>query len=102
MPDISLLKDLSVILGVSINELLSGEKLDNNETKSEEIILDSLVENEKQKKRISQGSMLLGVAIAFNISTIIFGMHDQMVITFGGITFGFIIAGMITLLTKNK
>ena len=47
MPDISLLKELSQILGVSINELLSGEKIDNDETKSEEIILDSLVENEK-------------------------------------------------------
>ena len=46
--------------------------------------------------------MLLGVAVAFNISTIIFGMHNQMVIIFGGITFGFIIVGIITLLTKNN
>lgn len=102
MPDISLLEELSVILGITINELLYGEKLNNPEDKTETIILESLKTNENQKRRISQGSMLLGVAIAFNISTLIFGMHNQMVITFGGITFGFIIAGMITLLSKNK
>lgn len=102
MPDISLLKELSEILGITTNELLSGERLNNPEEKTEIIILDSLKDNEKQRKRISQGSMLLGVAVAFNISTLIFGMHNQMVITFGGITFGFIIAGMITLLSKNK
>lgn len=100
MPDISLLKNLCSILEVSINELLSGEKLQNSEKRSEELILNSLIENSNQRKKIAQGTMLLGVAIAFNISTIIFGMNNQMIITFGGITFGFIVAGMITLLKK--
>lgn len=100
MPDISLLKNLCSILEVSINELLSGEKLQNSKKKSEELILSSLVENTNQKKKMSQGTMLLGIAIAFNISTIIFGMNNQMIITFGGITFAFIVAGMITLLKK--
>ena len=55
-----------------------------------------------------QGSMLLSIAIAFCLCTIIFGREIPMVVTFGGITFSFIIAGMITLLikylpkTKNK
>lgn len=98
MPDISLLKNLSSILEVSISELLSGEKLQNSENKSEELIFNSLVENSNQKKRIIQGTILLGIAIAFNISTIVFGINNQMIIIFGGITFSFIIAGMITLL----
>lgn len=99
MPDISLLKELCSILGVSINELLSGER--NPKNSSDEIIIDSLEVNEKQFKKISQGSMLLGCSIAFNISTIIFGATNQMVVVFGGITFSFIIAGMITLLKRK-
>jgi hypothetical protein len=54
------------------------------------------------KYMYSDGSMLLGCSIAFNILTIIFGATNQMVVIFGGITFSFIIAGMITLLKKNK
>ena len=99
MPDISILKELCKILNVSINELLMGEK--DTKNTSDEIIIDSLEVNEKQFKKISQGSMLLGCSIAFNISTIIFGATNQMVVTFGGITFGFIVAGMITLLKRK-
>lgn len=99
MPDVSLLKELCSILDVTINELLSGER--NSKNSSDEIIINSLEVNEKQFKKISQGSMLLGVSIAFNVSTIIFGATNQMVITFGGITFGFIVAGMITLLKRK-
>jgi len=99
MPDISLLKELCTILDISISELLSGER--NAKNNSEEIILNSLEVNQKQFKKISQGSMLLGCSIAFCISTIIFGATNQMVVTFGGITFGFIIAGMITLLKRK-
>lgn len=99
MPDISFLKELCSILDVSINELLSGER--NSKNSSDEIIIDSLELNEKQFKKISQGSMLLGCSIAFCILVIIFGATNQMVVVFGGITFSFIIAGMITLLKRN-
>ena len=99
MPDISLLEELCSILGVTINELLSGER--NTKNSSDKIIMDSLEVNEKQFKKISQGSMLLGCSLAFNISTIIFGATNQMVVVFGGITFSFIIAGMITLLKRK-
>ncbi len=99
MPDISLLEKLCSILNVSINELLCGER--NPKNSSEEIIIDSLEVNQKQFKKISQGSMLLGCSVAFNISTIIFGATNQMVVVFGGITFSFIIAGMITLLKRK-
>ena len=99
MPDISLLKELCSILDVSINELLSGER--NSKNSSEKIIIDSLELNEKQFKKMSQGSMLLGCSIAFNIATIIFGATNQMVVVFGGIAFSFIVAGMITLLKRK-
>lgn len=99
MPDISLLEELCSILGVTINELLSGERNTNNS--SDKIIIDSLEVNERQFKKISQGSMLLGCSVAFNIATIIFGATNQMVVVFGGITFSFIIAGIITLLKRK-
>jgi len=99
MPDISLLEELCSILGVTINELLSGERNTNNS--SDKIIIDSLEVNERQFKKILQGSMLLGCSVAFNIATIIFGATNQMVVVFGGITFSFIIAGIITLLKRK-
>lgn len=98
LPDISLLQNLSEILGITITELLSGER--NGENKAEQIIIESLNVNQKQFKKITQGIMLLGCSVASCLSTIIFGATNQMVVTFGGITFGFIIAGMITLFRK--
>ena len=41
-PDISLLEDLSSILGVSISELLKGERRDSNDSISNEDIIDSM------------------------------------------------------------
>ena len=55
-PDISLLKDLSSILDISINELLSGEDIEKLELeKSEDILLESVkqytsIEKKKNKK----------------------------------------------------
>ena len=99
MPDSSIMLDLCNELKISVNELLNGEKVT---TKSfDKTIIESIYENEKKSKKIYQGSMLLGCSIAFNISTIIFGISNQMVVVFGGITFGFILAGMITLLKRK-
>ena len=98
LPSTDILKKLSLIFNISIDELLSGEK--NNSKNREEIIYNTLEIAEKRKKRMLQGSMLLSIAIAFCLCTIIFGRELPMVVTFGGITFSFIIAGMITLLIK--
>jgi len=99
MPDSSIMMELCKELDISVNELLSGER--NTKNSSDKIIMDTLEVNEKQFKKISQGSMLLGCSLAFNISTIIFGATNQMVVVFGGITFSFIIAGIITLLKRK-
>ena len=64
-PDISLLKDLSSILGVSVNELLSGEDIDNLEKeRTDNVLIDSvkqytLVEKKKNKKLLIVTCILL-------------------------------------------
>ena len=68
-PDISLLKDLSCILGVSVNELLSGEDIDNLEKeRTDNILIDSVkqytsVEKKKNKKLLIVTCIILGFYI---------------------------------------
>ena len=54
MPDAAIMLDLCDILGISVNELLSGEKIDmeNNENKNEELLLEMAKEIEKKNKTI--------------------------------------------------
>ena len=54
MPDTSIMLQLCDILGISVNELLSGEKInmENNEQKNEQLLLDMAKELEKKTKTI--------------------------------------------------
>ncbi len=54
MPDTSLMLELCDILGISVNELLSGEKnmMENNEKKNEQLLLDMAKEVEQKNKTI--------------------------------------------------
>ena len=54
MPDVSIMVELCDILGVSVNELLSGEKIcmENNEQKNEQLLLEMAKELEKKSKTI--------------------------------------------------
>ena len=54
MPDTSIMLELCDILGISVNELLSGEKIDmeNNNQKNEQLLLDMAKELEKKNKAI--------------------------------------------------
>ena len=54
MPDTSIMLELCDILGISVNELLSGEKTDmeNNNQKNEQLLLDMAKELEKKNKTI--------------------------------------------------
>ena len=54
MPDSSIMLELCDVLGISVNELLSGEKIDmeNNERKNEQLLLDMAKEVEKRNKTI--------------------------------------------------
>ena len=54
MPDTSIMLALCDILGISVNELLSGEKIsmENNNQKNEQLLLDMAKELEKKNKTI--------------------------------------------------
>ena len=54
MPDTSIMLELCNILGISVNELLSGEKIDmdNNEKKNEQLLLEMAKEIENKNKTI--------------------------------------------------
>ncbi len=54
MPDTSIMLELCDILGISVNELLSGEKIDmeNNNQKNEQLLLDMAKELEKKNKTV--------------------------------------------------
>ena len=54
MPDAALMLELCDILSISVNELLSGEKIDmeNNNQKNEQLLLDIAKELEKKNKTI--------------------------------------------------
>lgn len=97
LPDVSIMPELCKELNITLNELLSGERENNN---SEQLLLQELNDNIKKQKKIGQGISLLGASMAFNITTSIFGADNQMVIVFSGITLAFTIARMITLLRK--
>jgi len=65
MPDTSLLKPLSDLLGITVNELLCGERIENEDikTKSEEVIVNTLKYTDKEIKqnRISMYIIVFGV-----------------------------------------
>ena len=100
MPDSSIMLELCRILKISVNELLSGEK-NQEEGSANEVIIDSIEISEKQRKKMSQGVVLLGCAISSVIVTIIYGSENTNVVVWGGISFSFILAGMITLFNKS-
>ena len=54
MPDVSVMLELSNILGISVQELLMGEKIDmeNNNQKNEQLLIDMAKELEKKNKTI--------------------------------------------------
>ena len=54
MPDTSIMLELCDILGISVNELLSGERIDmeNDNQKTEQLLLDMAKELEKKNKTI--------------------------------------------------
>ena len=76
LPDASLMLDLCEILGITVNELLNGEKInmENNNQKNEQLLLDMAKELEKKNKTIwssmwaimivSITALLAGIGIA--------------------------------------
>ena len=54
LPDVSLMLDLCEIFGITVNELLSGEKInmENNNQKNEQLLLDMAKELEQKNKTV--------------------------------------------------
>ena len=78
MPDVSLMMPLCEILGISVNELLSGEKLSDEEyrQKAEENIVNILGEKKTNIKRLlTSGTIFIvsGIAAGLNLAAIAFG-----------------------------
>ena len=72
--DMSLLKPLSQILGVSITELLNGEKIVNEEItkKSEEILVETIDYSSKRIKKLKKNKFLvILLTIIITISSIV-------------------------------
>ena len=76
MPDLSLLKPLSEELGITLNELLSGEKIEkeNIEKITEKSLINTIDYTKKkisdEHKKISIGLMIIGIIISFSAFTI--------------------------------
>ena len=66
MPDTLIMLELCDILGISVNELLSGEKIDmeNNNQKNEQLLLDMAKELEKKNKTVWTSMwIIMGVSV---------------------------------------
>ncbi len=66
MPDTSIMLELCDILGISVNELLSGERInmENNNHKNEQILLDMAKELEKKNKTVWTSMwIIMGVSV---------------------------------------
>ncbi len=80
LPEVSLMIPLCELLGISVNELLSGEKLDEKQyyNKAEENIMDLLKEKAEAKKKIIMGVIIILVTLLASITLIILSAALQM------------------------
>ena len=75
MPDSSIMLELCDILSISVNELLSGEKIDmdNNENKNEQLLLDMAKEIERKNKTIWTSMWAIMIVSIIGLLAGIFG-----------------------------
>lgn len=96
MPDNSILLELCTILGISVNELLSGEELSNDNYlgKAEENMIGLIQKNEEQKRNSKW--VALGSTIGF--LTLIVGIFLVLIVSVGGNVMMFVDLPSLTLL----
>ncbi len=70
--DMSLLKPLSEILGVSVNELLAGEKIEEETKLDDDIIIDSIDKYSKKRTNKCVLKIVLGIIIVIILIPILF------------------------------
>lgn len=73
MPDVTLMLPLCNILGISVNELLSGERLNSDQyyKKAEENILTLMDERKREKKKLIL-SIIVGLTVMISAFTLLF------------------------------
>lgn len=67
LPEVSLMLPLCDALKINVNELLSGERLsdDNYHEKAEENVMDLIREKEESKKKIILSAMVAGLCLSY-------------------------------------
>ena len=103
MPDSSIMLELCDILGISVNELLSGEKIEMDSNKNEEILLDMAKELEKKNKTIFRAMWTIlavsAAALFAGILLVLLFMPEGVwqAVTIGAITVLFLIPALYAL-----
>lgn len=74
LPDAAIMLDLCEILGITVNELLSGERLimENYDKKAEENIIEMKRQKEESDKRLLKAEIVLGFICSVSFITLIF------------------------------
>ncbi len=107
--DISLLKPLSNILGVTVTEILNGERVNKDDValKSEEILLKTIDYSKKKQKKVRIVTFILGIIISlllFSLEAILYinNVDEKTAYLIFGIFFIFFICADILLWIKTK
>lgn len=82
MPEVGLMLPLCELLEISVNELLSGERLDEKQylKRAEEIIMELLKEKAEAKKRIVMGALICFITLLACITLVLLaGMLEMQV-----------------------
>lgn len=80
LPEVSLMMPLCEILGISVNEMLSGERLNekNYKERTQEIIMDLIKEKEESKKKIILAVIVCFITLLASITLIVLSGLLQM------------------------
>lgn len=80
MPEVALMLPLCEILGISVNELLSGERLTDFDykQKAEDNMMDLIKEKEESKKNIALSAIVSFLTILTSVTLIIVAGYLQM------------------------
>ena len=79
IPDVSLFRSICEVFDISVNELISGEKLSKEKLikKSDENIINTLKDSDKHKKKFKKIFVVLTIAIIILLITVLVGIKNS-------------------------
>lgn len=91
MPDSLIMLDLCNELGISVNELLSGERIEMNnyDKKAEENLFELNKNNEDKNKKIVKFGTVIKVLLGIIIVLVLYGKYMEIQVDQGGVLFEF-------------